>query len=102
MIPMDGGNLLHALESLFGLFRGPRKKSMIVPMIIGDLAVRKAESPYGIALDFDVDLGEVEQAMIQLGNQGVIRRSARQIIVPDDGEEIPRVYLRYELVRLPA
>ncbi len=90
------------LESILSWFRTPKTQREILPMVLGDLAVRSAESPYGIALDIDADLSAVEEAVLRLESQGIIQRSSRQIIVPDDGEEIPRVYVRYELAGSPA
>jgi len=101
MIPMVGGSLL-LFESFLNLFRTPKSHRELVPMVLGDLAVRSVESPYGIALDINEDLSAVEEAVLRLENQGIIQRSSRQIVVPDDGEEIPRVYVRYEFVGSPS
>ncbi len=89
-------------ESLLGFFQPSKSRLEVTSLVLADLAVRLVESPYGIALDIDEDLSLVEAAILRLEAQGIVQRSESQIIVPDEGEEIPRVYVRYELVGAPS
>lgn len=95
-------HIFESILSLLGLSRPAKSHQEVVLMVLKDLSLRSAESPYGIAIDIDADLSMVEEAIQGLEALGTVRRSARQIVVPDDGEEIPRVYVRYELAGSPA
>ena len=64
----------------------------------GSLVAQGRGSARGIAFVLGEDLGRVESAIQLLEKNGCIRRASKQILMPDDGEEIPPVYVCYEPV----